>query len=236
MHLMSTMAKGSSFYSADGTTCDFGSANATTVLQAAVNWGKANIGPGAITADSSGCNTRLINGRSAMIMQGEWIVGPLMTGSTTGGPVSNIADFVLGPAPVLGSYRVSETYFSQGFVMSAGSKVKDAAWKLVEYFFGPKGADERAKIGWGEPGLKSAFQYFPKTGAAAEWYNSTQTEAKYFATMPYSPYASSDDVNSVMLNEIANVILGKETLAQAQANMTSQVNAKLAAGKASLLG
>ena len=95
------------------------------------------------------------------LMEGYWIQGQLLTSGANGGPVKNLGNYVLGPAPVLGSNRVSETYFSQGFVMASTSKVKDAAWKLVEYYFGPRGAAERAQIGWGIPALKSVFGDMP---------------------------------------------------------------------------
>ena len=236
LHYMETMGPNSSFFSADGSTCDFTTKDATTVLQSYVNWGKANIGPNPATPDSNGPDKLLYTGRSAMTEEGYWITGGLMSQGANGGELPTAGNYMLGAAPVVGSHRVSETYFSQGFVMAAKSQVKDAAWRLVEYFFGPTGATERARIGWGIPALKSVFPYLPKTGPAAQWYYSMQAEQKWFASMQYTPFASQDALQTVVLNETNNVILGKETLAQAQANMTSQVNKLLAAGKAALVG
>jgi multiple sugar transport system substrate-binding protein len=147
-----------------------------------------------------------------------------------------LSTYVLGAAPVLGSNRVSETYFSQGFVMSAASKVKDAAWKLVEYYFGPQGGAERAKIGWGIPALKSVFGDLPHTGASAEFYRSMQAEQAHFKVMPYTPFASQDAIATIVQSELGKVVQGQESLSSAQSSITSQVNRLLKAGKASLVG
>jgi multiple sugar transport system substrate-binding protein len=234
LHLMDTT--GSSFFSADGSTSDWTTKDATAALQFIVEWGKANVGPGPLTVDSSSPAAVFAGGRSAMLMEGYWIQGQLLTSGTNGGSVKNLSNYVLGPAPVLGSHRVSETYFSQGFVMSSASKVKDAAWKLVEYYFGPKSGAERAQIGWGIPALKSVVGGMPHTGPSAEIFHAMQSEQKYFKVMPYTPFASQDAIANVVQGELAKVVQGQETLGSAQSSITRQVNRLLKAGKASLVG
>jgi multiple sugar transport system substrate-binding protein len=234
LHLMHTM--GASFFSADGTTSDWTTKAATAVLQFIVDWGKANVGPGPLTVDSSSPAAIFAGGRSAMLMEGYWIEGQLLTSGANGGPVKNLSNYVLGPAPVLGSTRASETYFSQGFVMSAASKVKDAAWKLVEYYFGPQGGSERAKIGWGIPALKSLFGETPHTGPSSEVYRAMQAEQKYFQVMPYTPFASQDAIATIVQSELGKVVQGQQSLSAAQSSITSQVNRLLKAGKSSLVG
>ena len=40
----------------------------------------------------------------------------------------------------------------------------DAAWKVFEYYMGLEPAQERAKSGWGVPGLKSLYPLMPIEG------------------------------------------------------------------------
>jgi multiple sugar transport system substrate-binding protein len=231
---MDTM--GSSFFSADGTTSDWTTKDATAVLQFIVDWGKANVGPGPMTPDSSSPAAVFAGGRAAMLMEGYWIQGQLLTSGANNGPVKNLSNYVLGPAPLLGSTRVSETYFSQGFVMANASKVKEAAWTFVEYYFGPTAGAERAKIGWGIPALKSVLGNMPHSGPSTEIFKSMQAEQKYFKVMPYTPFASQDAMATIVQGELQKVIQGQETLPSAQSNITRQVNRLLKAGKSSLVG
>jgi multiple sugar transport system substrate-binding protein len=234
LHLMDTM--GASFFSADGTTSDWTTKEATAVLKVIVDWGKAKVGPGPLTVDATSPAALFSAGRSAMLQEGYWITGQLLAGGPNGDAVPDLGNYVLGPAPVLGSKRVSETYFSQGFVMAAQSKVKDAAWRFVEYYFGPRGGAERAKIGWGIPALKSLFPLTPHTGPEAEVYRAMQAEQRYFEVLAYTPYASQDAMATIVQAELGKVVQGQESLATAQGNMTTQVNRLLKAGKSALVG
>jgi multiple sugar transport system substrate-binding protein len=120
--------------------------------------------------------------------------------------------------------------------MATASKVKDAAWKLVEYYFGPQGGGERAKIGWGIPALKPLFGDMPRSGSSAEIYHAMLAEQRYFKVMPYTPFASQDAIATIVQTELGKVVQGQESLSAAQSSITTQVNRLLKAGKASLVG
>jgi multiple sugar transport system substrate-binding protein len=49
-----------------------------------------------------------------------------------------------------------------GMVMWAGTQVPEAAWKVFEWYMGKEPAIERAKSGWGVPGLKSMYGLMPQ--------------------------------------------------------------------------
>lgn len=69
---------------------------------------------------------------------------------------------VMLPAPTWSGQRRDPTMTATGAVITAATKVPDAAWKVFEWYNGGQPAIDRAKGGWGVPGLKSLMKLVPQ--------------------------------------------------------------------------
>src|SRR5438094_10265186 len=69
---------------------------------------------------------------------------------------------VMLPAPTWAGVRRDPTMTATGWVISSQTKDPDAAWAVFEQYMGGKPAQDRAKSGWGVPGLKSLYPQMPQ--------------------------------------------------------------------------
>ncbi len=110
------------------------------------------------------------NNRLAMLQMGYWF-GPVAAiggrqnvysnEATTTGTTDPIG---FAPAPVWGNKRVNMAV-ATGFAMLAGSKHKEEAWQVLEWFMVGPASIRRTQTGWGLPSLRSLFRYVPQQTA-----------------------------------------------------------------------
>jgi len=113
-------------------------------------------------------------GTLAMVQWGYWFSGMAESDITK----DNIA---MLPGPTWAGVRRNPTMTSTGTIMSAGTLVPDATWKVFEWYHGLEPSVARASSGWGVPALKSQYSLMPTEGAYRQ-----QVSKVLNADFPYS--------------------------------------------------
>jgi len=164
--------------------------------------------------------------RMAITQDGYWFGDNFADGKALDGAIR------MAPAPVMGDKRVSPSYSGQGAWIPAKAKHKDEAWKMMEYFMAGPPAVDRAKSGWGLPGLKSLVPDLPQQlPFQKQAYAVAQNELQYAAPLPESPYITTDASNSALDKALQAVIKGDQTVDAACGSLTTQINKLLKQGK-----
>lgn len=126
------------------------------------------------------------------------------------------------PAPIAdGGKRVSPTGGATGAIINKETKHPDEAWKVYEWFFGGKPAEDRTKSGWGLPAFKHLFPMIPQeTAFDKKTYAVLQDELKYSD--------NSIEINPYLLNgdkkQLTPVYFGKATLDDAMIALNKDAN------------
>ena len=229
-HIMQMMAqRGSKLFSADLSTVDFTQPDARAALQWYVDWGTAHIGPGPQEPDVSWDGPLFQQDRVAMTLWGYFYQGAAIAGN----PISDHVG--MAPAPQFGSTRTSWCVSGTGFYIPKAAKNPDGAWRFAEWFGAGSDATDRAKAGSGLPALKSNYALLPQeTDTQKESYQVQQAELQYFGVPHYSPYISSDAMQTAIAKYIEPVMLGKSTLDAAIPQLNSAINLLLQQGKSQI--
>jgi multiple sugar transport system substrate-binding protein len=66
------------------------------------------------------------------------------------------------PSPNWAGVHMDPTITATGMIQTAASQNPDAAWLTFEYYNGGQPSIDRAKSGWGVPGLKSQVEMIPQ--------------------------------------------------------------------------
>ncbi len=227
--------KGLSLFSADYTTSNFTDPEVKKILQWYVDWAQAHVGPSPVDPDPNWSGTLFTAERAAMMSYGYWYQG-FITG-TNGSGVNKLSDHVgYAPAPLWGSNRLSTTFSRTGVYMSSASKNKDAAWKLYEYYMAGKPAQNRSSSGYGVPSLTSFLPNLPhNTPFYQATYSTLQSELAHGGTLHFNPYATGDQINSLIVKFIEPVMKGQTSLDEGALNLKNATDALLQQGK-SLIG
>ena len=101
--------------------------------------------PGDVELESEDDESRFQNGREAMILSSRRSVPTFRT----------ITSFDWDVAPLPKFKKQAGILHSDAYCMAKASKVKNEAWKFIEYAVGPKGAPVIARTGRTVPSLKS---------------------------------------------------------------------------------
>jgi multiple sugar transport system substrate-binding protein len=94
-------------------------------------------------------------GLTAMMQYGYWYSAMVETDVTKG-------KVVMLPGPTWTDKRRDPTMTATGAVVTAATKVPDAAWKVFEWYHGGQPSIDRAKSGWGVPALRSQMNLIPQ--------------------------------------------------------------------------
>jgi multiple sugar transport system substrate-binding protein len=97
------------------------------------------------------------DGQSASVAYGYWYTGFVMDAAW-----DLNENIVMLPAPAWGPTYSNPCAAGTGGAVSSTTKYPDAAWTLFQYFFGEEPAENRARIGWGVPGLEHLLDLMPK--------------------------------------------------------------------------
>ncbi len=227
-HIMQMIAQqGGSLFNSDLTQVDFTTPEASKAMRWFYDLGKAHISNSPIDA-SSDWEWPLMQAKRLSVAQlGYWYGGEIIT-STDDLP----EHVVFAPAPVMGSTRVSTCGAAVGGWIPQISRNKDAAWKFMEYFFGGKPAQDRAKSGFGYPALKSLQALQPQGKPfQKEAFEVSQQEMPYVKVLKYSPYASADAIDSALTTNVTAALQNRVSFDGMLTQLTQTINLLLQQGK-----
>ncbi|MEG1874410.1 MAG: extracellular solute-binding protein [Angelakisella sp.] len=139
-------------------------------------------------------------------------------------------DFMLIPSPYPeGGKQAAACLYATGGIINSKTKHPDEAWKVFEWFFGGKPAQDRAKGGWGLPVLKSLMPLVPQTEAFdKQALKVVNRDNDCLVTLKCNPYAA--DLQTLIDKELIPVIMGKVELDAALKTLEEATNTRIIEG------
>ena len=168
-------------------------------------------------------------GLVASLMYGYWFSAMAETDVTTG-------QVLFVPAPTWTGQRRDPTMTATGMVMSAITKVPDAAWTVFEWYNGEKPALDRAGSGWGVPPLKSWYNKMPNGTPFQQQVQKVLEGELSLATPPlqFNPYLNETAISNAWLQYLEQAVKGSITFDQLLTNLEKDVNTAIQDGKAAI--
>jgi multiple sugar transport system substrate-binding protein len=222
-----TASAGGSLFAEDLASVDFSSPEALKALKWYLEYARANVGPNVANPNPDGWDWPTYQaGRMAMACDGYWFGGAI-------GAEAKIAEVSrLAPAPQLGGNRISPCFGATGYWIPKDAKNKDAAWKLFEYYFAGKPAQERATSGWGIPTLKSLRSKMPqKTAFQKQAFAVQEGELEHFSVLTFTPYAQLTALDGVINKVLPKAIKGQASAGKVADELNTLMNEQIAKGK-----
>ncbi|BEL04413.1 sugar ABC transporter substrate-binding protein [Actinoplanes sichuanensis] len=220
--------QGGTLFNADMTEIDFTSPAAQRAVQWYTDFGRAGIGPTVLNPlpDNADYST-FAAGKMAITKDGFWFGGNFAKA-----PAELQKTIRMAPAATFGT-RMNMSYNGgMGAWIPTKAKNKDGAWKVMEYFMSGPPAVERAKSGWGLPALKSLWQYIPQElDYQKEAFKTAQAELEHLVTLPFSPYATADQVKAAIETQMTDLLKGNISVPDACVRIQDQINKDLKRGK-----
>ncbi len=229
--LLQLAQTGKSIYSEDFSQADLTKPEVKELLHYWADAVKSNIGPNPVNQDPDWGGTSFINGKAAMMITGYWYTG-LLRGDAKA--KEHLDDFSMAPAPVMpGGTRMSPTGAAVGGIIYSKTQHPKEAWRVFEWFFGGKPADDRARSGWGLPATKSRLELMPNATnfdkASLEFTNNELKFADKF--IGYNPYVSAQAAAAIFDKHFTPVYFGKDSVDSAADKMTKEMNILIQEGK-----
>jgi multiple sugar transport system substrate-binding protein len=219
--------KGQKLYTDNLTRLDLtGNGEAKVAAKYFFDLAKENLIANPLNPSPSWIGEDFTKGTVGLIQYGFWFSAMAESDVTKG-------QVVMLPAPMWAGQRLDPTITATGMVMSASSKVPDAAWKLFEWFNGEGPAVDRSKSGWGVPALKSMYQYVPQQSEFQKQAQKVlQDELTHTgAPIQFSPYISGNTFADSWAKNLEQALRGSLTFDQMLENVEKEVNAAIQEGK-----
>ncbi len=142
------------------------------------------------------------------------------------------------PGPTWSGVRRDPTMTATGMVASSASKVPDAAWKVFEWYNGEQPAVDRAKSGWGVPGLKSMLELIPQEFDFQKQANKVLQGELGLETSPlqFNPFIGEAVVSTSWSKNLDQALRGDITFDAMLANVEAEVNQAIKDGISTMLG
>jgi multiple sugar transport system substrate-binding protein len=168
----------------------------------------------------------------AAVQYGFWFSGFILNNRPPEYPDDEILHI---PAPIYNDRRMSPTHAATGTVMTQASKNPDQAWAAFEWYNGKEPAIDRAKSGWGIPGLISLYALIPEeTPAQKQFKDVMLDELKYAeSVLQYNPYLlqSEPQPESAAYAKYSEPVLnGTGTFEEMLQSIEDEVNAAIKDG------
>src|SRR6266540_4295127 len=165
-------------------------------------------------------------GQIAILQYGYWFSAMAESDTTKG-------KTVFLPAPTWSGVRRDPTMTATGWVVSSQTKDADAAWAVFEQYMGGKPAQDRAKSGWGVPGVKSLYKDMPQeTPFQKQVQKVLQTElSNADFVLQFNPYLSEQAFATSWIKQLEPALKGSITFEKFVQNIETEVNAAIADGK-----
>lgn len=207
-----------------------GSDKAKEILQYFFNHAKDKLGAvGAINPSPNWIGDDFDKGLVGLLMYGYWFSAMAETDVTKD-------QVVMLPGPTWAGKRRDPTMTATGMVMSAITKVPDAAWQVFQWYNGEEPAVGRAGSGWGVPALKSQYSMMPNTNAFQQQVQTVLKEELALDTPPlqFNPYLQETTVANAWLQYLQQAVTGDITFDQLLTNIEFDVNTAIQDGKAAI--
>lgn len=222
---------GGKIMSDDLATIDFTSPEAQKALSWIVEAGKLGLGYSAVNPSPDWDGPEMFAGKQATACQGYWYTG--FTESTAPAFESKLQ---FNAAPLLGTSRISPTFGAVGFWIPAKAKNPGASFAWLEYYCGGAAAKQRISAGDGLPSLRSMLPLLPQRNDFERECVATQNDelGHIQVVQVASPYAQNTAINTTLAKDFPAAISGSMSVAKLADQLTTDVNALLAAGKKAL--
>ncbi len=170
-------------------------------------------------------------GQLGFIQYGFWY-SAMAESDTTKGKVMML------PSPNWAGVHKDPTITATGMIMTAASKVPDAAWKTFEYYNGGAPAVARAKSGWGVPGLKSMLNLIPQETEFQKQANKVlQGElALNDEAVQFNPFLGETQVPNAFNKYLEIALKGDITFDEMLKSVEDEVNAAIKDGISAIMG
>jgi multiple sugar transport system substrate-binding protein len=184
---------------------------------------------GAIIPSPSWIGDDFDKGLVASLMYGYWFSAMAETDVTTG-------QVLFVPAPTWTGVRRDPTMTATGMVMSAITKVPDAAWTAFEWYNGGQPGLDRAGSGWGVPALKSWYSMMPNETPFQQQVQKVLEGELALATSPlqFNPYLNETAISDAWLQYLEQAVSGSITFDELLINLETDVNAAIQDGIAAI--
>jgi multiple sugar transport system substrate-binding protein len=193
---------------------------------------KSKLTYSAVNPSPAGWNgTDFTAGQLAFMQYGFWF-SAMAEGEKTKGQV------IMLPSPNWAGKHMDPTVTATGMVMTAASQAPDATWKVFEYYNGGQPALDRAKSGWGVPGLKSMLPLIPQE-------TEFQKQARKVldgelglndGSIQFNPFLGETQVSASYAKFEEQALKGEITFEQMLKNIEDEVNAAIKDGIAAIMG
>ncbi len=168
-----------------------------------------------------------VQGQAAAVMWGYWFGGMAESDKVLG------EDCLMLSAAQWGPNYTNPCVSGCGAFVTSTTRVPDAVWKLFEWFMGEEPAQNRAKSGWGVPGLKSMLPLMPKDKPWRQHnFDMVNWEIENTKTpiAKWSPYIIPDTFTSTWTKYEEPALKGQMTLDEMLKNIETEVNDALKDG------
>ena len=136
------------------------------------------------------------------------------------------------PSPTWAGKRRDPTMTATGTVISSKTKNPDAAWKVFEWYHGGDPSVERAKGGWGVPGLKSQYPMIPTDSPFQKQARAIlEAELPYAAdVLQFNPYISGDTIYNLWNKYVEQALRGSLSFDDMLKKIEAETNTALQEG------
>ncbi|HVX44294.1 MAG TPA: extracellular solute-binding protein [Mycobacteriales bacterium] len=188
---------GGSIFNDDFSEVDFSAPEPVSALNWYLQYAAAKVGPTAARPLSAGAWPTFDADQLAMMGYGYWFSGMI-----AGDP--KIQDHVtFHPAAQFGKTRVSPCFSATGHWIPKRAKHKEEAWAFFEWYFGEQPAIDRAKSGWGLPGISAMNSDLPKEKKyQKQALEVQQREFEHYSVLKFSPYISVNAIDAAISKEL----------------------------------
>jgi multiple sugar transport system substrate-binding protein len=175
-------------------------------------------------------------GRLAIVRTGYWFHGFVVADPGEEFQQS-VADGKIKMYPSFSWYgtRSNPCITAVGAIVASSTKNPDAAWTAFEWFMGKEPAQDRAKSGWGLPGLTSLWDLIPKEGplSSLTWATIQAEEPYTHDTIQFNPYLAGGEPmvpGQVYLTNLEQTLKGEMTFEELLARIESETNVAIQEG------
>lgn len=193
-----------------------------------IDWMKEGGIPSAINPTVAGWSGQdWVQGQAAAVQWGYWFSGMAASDVVPGD------DILMMRAPTWGPTYANPCASGTGMMVASVTKVPDAAWKLFEWFMGELPAENRAKSGWGVPGLNRLLDMMPRDEPWRQHnYDMVQWEIANTAVpiIEFSPYLIPDAFVATWTKYEEPAVRGDISLDEMLENIEREVNEAIEEG------
>lgn len=179
----------------------------------------------------------IIANQVGIVQYGYWFSGEVNPAKVKGQHVRD--HVVMLSAPKWGPKHTDPTITATGDMIHAHTKVPDAIWTVFEWFHSGEPALERAKSGWGVPGLQSLLNDMPTTNPFQKEVRKildgemkiSSVAVKYNPYIPQSENTAQNAILTAWQKNLVPALKGQMTFDQLVSNVMKSVNSAITNAK-----